>query len=456
MMLQGFVQSIETVVDQQLSWRSLRWRLEAWRTGRSFAEIAFVHTLLFRVEHVFLLHRESGVQLLHATRPGVIAREPDVIAAMLSAIQDFLRDAFDTPETDSATSFAINELAVIVENGNHAAIAAVVRGQPRAEIRMQLREAVERIETGMAGSLTGFDGDTAPFEAARPQVEACLTESARARDRGAASKRSPIVPFALITMAVGLLTWWIIGAVVAAAQHARFEEFVAMLRDEPGYVITAEEIGPERVSVRGLRDPHARGFDELARRHGLEDLAEAHLRPFHSLHEPFVAQRVERALQPPDGVRVAMQDGTLRVTGEASHRWLALVRAIAVAIDGVHAVDVSGCRDRDALAFDRAAAALHALDPRITELADPGGAARGALAAALRELVALGVRADRPWRLRAEFVWWSADDASESARQARALVAELTRQFGVPITLDRYVDDQSVTDATLRLTVQSP
>ena len=73
LMLQNFVQSIETVVDQQLSWRSVKWRLESWRTGRRYAEVVFRHTLLFQVEHVFLVHRADGIQLLHVSSPNVIA-----------------------------------------------------------------------------------------------------------------------------------------------------------------------------------------------------------------------------------------------------------------------------------------------------------------------------------------------------------------------------------------------
>jgi OOP family OmpA-OmpF porin len=453
MMLQGFVQSIEAVVDQQLSWRSVSWRIEAWRTGRSFAEIAFVHTLLFRVEHVFLLHRDNGLQLLHATRHGVLARQPDLIAAMLTAIQDFLRDAFDSPETDTATSFSINELSVLVENGNHAALAAVVRGQPRAEIRMQLREAIDRIETSMAAPLADFDGDTAPFEAVRPQVEACLTESARGRDEGRKQQRrrgSPVVRFALATMAVGLITWWVIASVAASAQRERFERFVAALQREPGFAITHSERSSEAVVVHGLRDPLARSFEAVAAEHSVSTLATGHLQPYHSLHEPFVARRVQQALLPPDGVTVALQDGRLTVTGAAPHAWLAQVRVVAAAIDGVAAVDVSACTDLDVLAFERAAAALHDLDPTLEQLRERDGDARAALATAVRRLSDLGHLADRRWALHADFVWWSADDQSASAQEARALVGELSRQLGRTVSLQGYRSDQSVPNATLR------
>lgn len=451
MMLQGFVQSIETVVDQQLSWRSVRWRIEAWRTGRSFAEIAFVHTLLFRVEHVFLLHRNNGLQLLHATRPGVIAREPDLITAMLTAIQDFLRDAFEAPESDSATSFAINELGVVVENGNHAALAAVVRGQPRAEIRLQLREALDRIETTMAGPLAQFDGDTDPFEAVRPQLDGCLMESQRgvtdAKKKKAGSKA---VRFGLLTACLGLVTWWIISLVSTANLRGRFESFVAELAETPGYAITSSQIGDDAVIVHGMRDPLAQPFEEIANQHSVADLVTVHFQSYHALYPEFVAQRVRQTLKPPQSVALELNGGALILRGSASHAWIERTAAIAAAIDGIESVDIAGCLDLDLQAFEATAALLLAADPSVTQLQDASSQQRRELVQRVRELTTHAIRIDRRWILRASFIWWSGDERSSAAQAGRAIVADLSRIYGMEIDLQDYVTDSKVTDSTLR------
>lgn len=456
MMLQGFVQSIEAVVDQQLSWRSVRWRIEAWRTGRSFAEIAFVHTLLFRVEHVFLLHKENGLQLLHATRPGVIAREPDLIAAMLTAIQDFLRDAFEAPEGDSATSFSINELGVIVENGNHAALAAVVRGQPRAEIRMQLREALDRIETNMAGPLQEFDGDTDAFEAVRPQLETCLTESQRStgKDPKQKKKGNKAVRFGLLTAALALLTWWVLAGIATSELRKRFGNFVAELHETPGYAITSSEIRDDAVIVRGMRDPLARPVLEIASRHSVADLVTAQLQEYHALVPEFIAQRVRATLQLPESVTFELDGRALILRGEAQHTWIERTAAVAAAIDGIESVDMSACIDLDQKAFEDAAARLLASDPSVAALQDDSSQERRALAQLVRELTERAIRIDRQWTLHASFVWWSADESSSSAQAARAVVADLSRLFGRNIELVDYRSDRNVTDSTLRFTAR--
>ena len=64
------LESLNTTLEHSLSWRSLRWRLDARRTGKSFAEIVLLNTLVYRVEQVFLIHRPSGLLLQHLTARG--------------------------------------------------------------------------------------------------------------------------------------------------------------------------------------------------------------------------------------------------------------------------------------------------------------------------------------------------------------------------------------------------
>src|SRR5215470_1442498 len=69
--LAAMVQSLNQALEQSLSWRAIRWRIDAWRTGKPFSEIVLLHTLLYRVEQVFLIHRQTGLLLLHVTAPSV-------------------------------------------------------------------------------------------------------------------------------------------------------------------------------------------------------------------------------------------------------------------------------------------------------------------------------------------------------------------------------------------------
>src|SRR5882757_9875748 len=52
------LQTIRVMTSRTFSIQGLKWRLEAWRTGLSVGEIAVRKTLRYRVEQVFLIHRE--------------------------------------------------------------------------------------------------------------------------------------------------------------------------------------------------------------------------------------------------------------------------------------------------------------------------------------------------------------------------------------------------------------
>ena len=56
----GMVESLNFVMERSLSWESVKWRLEALRTGKSFGEIALLRSLRYKVQQVVLIQRETG------------------------------------------------------------------------------------------------------------------------------------------------------------------------------------------------------------------------------------------------------------------------------------------------------------------------------------------------------------------------------------------------------------
>src|SRR5688500_3811865 len=63
--LSTMLESMNRTLEHSLSWRAVRWRITALRTGQSFAEVVLLDTLVYRVEQVLLIERESGLLLQH-------------------------------------------------------------------------------------------------------------------------------------------------------------------------------------------------------------------------------------------------------------------------------------------------------------------------------------------------------------------------------------------------------
>jgi OOP family OmpA-OmpF porin len=155
------------------SWKYIRWRFEALRSGRSFSEVVLLHTLVYRVEQLFLLHRKSGLVLRHLSSQGVEVQDADLVSGMLTAIQDFVHDSFGGGE-GALESFRVGELGVWIEQGPSTVLAAVVRGHPPADLYTLLRAQLERVELQLGPELAAFAGDPAPFQHVDALLEPCM------------------------------------------------------------------------------------------------------------------------------------------------------------------------------------------------------------------------------------------------------------------------------------------
>lgn len=328
--IRAAMQRLETALGRSLTAQSLRWRLEARRTGRPFAEVALMRTLVYRVEQVFLIHRETGLLLSHVTADSTPGQDPDQISAMLSALETFTHEAFR--EDARLERFRVGELAGWVEHGPSALLVAIVRGTAPESLEGTLREALDRAHVEQGKDLGEFHGDTAPFACARELLSDCLLEH-HAMPR----RRWMIPPQALVALAVALVV--IVAGVAgyrASREHRRFDAMVSALRREPGLVVTAARHG----TIEGLRDPLAEEPALVIARCGI-DPAKASLRfdPFYSLDPRIVERRAARILRPPAAVSLSYQDGIVTARGVASRRWIERARLAAGVLPGVAAFD---------------------------------------------------------------------------------------------------------------------
>lgn len=336
--LAGLVASINSAVEDSISPRGLKWRLEAWRTGVPYAQIVLKHALVYRVEQVFLIHAETGLLLAHAWAQELPVSDADLISGMLTAIRDFVADSF-VREGDAGglRRFSVGELTVMVEQGPQAVIAAVVRGQAPDTLLAKLQDTLERVHLEYSGPLTVFEGDATPFEPARPLLEECLA-TVVSTDRPRNGRRP------------GAWLPWVIGAVLVVAALAwsgvrseqRWERAVARLESEPGIVVTHAERDGGRWSFAGLRDPLAPEPSALLAGVAVDTTGvEQRWEPYLSLRPELVLARARKSLAPPATVALAMAGDTLRLRGPAPLAWVAATARLAAFPPGVAALDLS-------------------------------------------------------------------------------------------------------------------
>jgi OOP family OmpA-OmpF porin len=154
--LRSMVQSMNRTLEYAFSWHGILWRIESIRTGKPFAEIILLHTLIYRVEQLFLIHKETGLVLQHVAADSIDVKDADMVAAMLTAIQDFVNDSFSTKEDASLQNLNLGELTVWVEHAPKTLLAAVISGIPPQELRTILQEILENIEFEYGSAIADF------------------------------------------------------------------------------------------------------------------------------------------------------------------------------------------------------------------------------------------------------------------------------------------------------------
>ena len=332
----AMIDSVNQTIERSVSWHAVQWRLTAWRTGKPFAEVVIANTLDYRVEQIFLIHRESGLLLQHAAINLRSGQDADQISAMLTAITDFARDSFHVGHADTLESLRVGDLAVTIVQGPHAILAAVVRGSIPPPVRASFETALESVHRQFGPALQTFSGDASAFDPARPLLEACLV-SQRRRKEQRPSYRGWAIAAVAIVIALGM--WFY----VDMRERQRWNAYLERLTAEPGVVLLASGRRDGAYFVTGLRDPLARDpADFVAAANMAPESVRSRWEPYQALHPPFVTARAALLLRPPQGVSLTYDQGLLTAIGSAPQQWIDDTERLAPAIAGVRRFKFEG------------------------------------------------------------------------------------------------------------------
>ncbi|MFL6531211.1 MAG: OmpA family protein [Chthoniobacterales bacterium] len=378
--LRRLLQSLNQTLEHTFSWRGLKWRFEALRTGKSFAEVVLLRSLVFRVEQLFLIHRETSMSLLHVAADPSITKDSDMVAGMLSAIQDFARDSFDVGGDSALEEFRVGEMQVWIAPGRHAYLAAAIRGTPPRDLRVRLEEAIESIHVLKGSALASFDGDAAQFETVRPELESCLYQQFSATKE----KKRPTRAVLTLVVVAALITAALVSLVRAKTKWSRF---VRQLNAQPGIVVTdAHRHWFGKSEISGLRDAAAPEPNTIAQQLRIDpSRVRFDWKDYLALDSASVQRRAEHRFETPAGAALSVENGTLNITGSAPYEWLQRVRNEATLVPGVTSLN-----DRDVNVV---------YDPRLAQkrFIEQLGLPDGANATVQNSVLVLSGEAPHPW-----------------------------------------------------------
>ncbi len=338
----SMMQQVNQLLENSLSARSIKWRIDALRTNRTFAEVMLTETVLYQVEQVFLVHRESSLLINHITSKKAIVKDPDMVSGMLTAVTDFVKDSFDVDKQQNVKSIKFGQLNLLFEAGPYAIIVAAVRGITPQNLQITMREQIEELHRLYGMQLETYDGNPNRFPNTDLQLYKCLLSKSKKEHEKVSKSNIPWSALIAVCLLLGGLVTWFIASKI---EQSKWNDIVQSVQQEPGIIVLNHGKHDGSYFIKGLRDAHSK------QPQAIEGLLAKFNYPvkwqwqeYISNEAEIVKQRINTVIDPPPSVKINYQQGKLSLSGKADIKWIIELANKLPFISGVQEVDQSGLR----------------------------------------------------------------------------------------------------------------
>lgn len=190
--LRDLARRIDEQMRRTLDLKMVAQRIQARVGGVSEAELVLRTALPFQVLEIFLIHRESGLLLHHLSQDPTRRSDSDLISGMLTAIRDFVQDAFGRGQAGELDEVQYGDKAILLESARYVYSAVVTEGSEPLGLRGEIRRHLFDFERKHLDYLRTYTGDAAPFVTATEQFAPLLIKQTAPR-----TVQRPATPTAL-------------------------------------------------------------------------------------------------------------------------------------------------------------------------------------------------------------------------------------------------------------------
>jgi OOP family OmpA-OmpF porin len=320
--IKQFVADINRTLELGFSAKAIKWRWQAFRSGKSFAEMVFQKTVRYQIQEMFFVDRETGLLIEYAGSDELVINK-DAISSMLTAIQDFIGDSLQQKKSE-LISAEIGDNLIIITAGPHAYLASVIKGSPTERLKERLQQLIELIHAD-------FGDDFAHQENFRnlPELSSLLKDNliTKSIDESDKAKKINFIPW-IISLVVLI-------SVVAYKLNQRRLEFNYIQEtavSTAGLFVKNIERTPSGFLVNGLLDP-------LADLNQLQNLGvEFNTTSFISLDSEIILKRANSIMNEFPEVQISQVDNSFKLTGKVQINRLDQLKQRLQATPGIYEI----------------------------------------------------------------------------------------------------------------------
>jgi len=312
--LADFMEKTNQLIDSSLTIKGIKLRIKARQAGVSFTQYVASQTFIYRVEHVFLIHRETGLLLNSVDFNEAGKSDAELISAMLTAINDFVGDSFIENKDglkEQLQTVTTDSFSLLIKPGPHALVVAAVTGNPPQAVSNQLQLTLEDIHSLYNDELNQFEGDNQKFVNAEIQLRDCLLSEQKLSEPE--NKKIPWFTFLLASVVIILISfqtfqWW---------KNTELTNKLMKIDLQPGVIVNHIEVhNDKQIELDILRDPDAIEVTNWLQQNNLSvaplTLTE---RRYHSLAPEILKIRAQRLLTEYAEIDIVWQGEVLNLSG---------------------------------------------------------------------------------------------------------------------------------------------
>ena len=332
-----FIEKTNEIIENSFTAKGIKWRINAWRAGVSFSEYVASQTFLFKVEQVFLIHKETGNLLKSVVAGSFNEQDADLVSAMLTAINDFVADSFQPSNEGNEQQLdtvKTGDFTLLIRQSPHAILVAAVSGNISRAATSQLQVTLEEIQRIYLEDLKKYDGDNTAFDTSDGLLQDCLLSEAKIENKDSGKK--PIFGLIALFIVFGLIiwysfSWWYTNYTI---------DKIDGLEKPPGIVIQdLKATGRYSIQLTALRDPAALKIDDWL---ALNDIEQSFINiketAFISIDSALVKKKLLQIIEQFDAVTVEPE--SLRLKGKINLNEFQVLNAQINQIPGIEQLNV--------------------------------------------------------------------------------------------------------------------
>lgn len=286
-----FVERTNALIENSFSFRSIKWRFEAWRAGISYADYVATKIYQYQIHQVFIIHRETGTLLNSAASDPSRSKDGDLISSMLVAMNDFVADAFGSanPEADTdLDEIRTDDFTLIIKVGPQAILVAAVTGSIPPDVRGKLQVVLEDFHRYYQTPLLEYDGNTEPFLASDSLLHDCLVSARREPEQ---KKKRFGVGAILLICAIGFLGYLSFFRLQLSLLMSEIQQASA----PAGIAVLDTRIDKGKIVLSLLKDEASVSASDWLTDLGIDvDKVQINSQPYLSLDKSLIAARVSK------------------------------------------------------------------------------------------------------------------------------------------------------------------